>query len=100
MRWSDLQRESRLTLVCIDAGRVEPRLRVDGAVNVAVLHSGRIELEMQMRAEGTARLSHVADDLAGLHRLAGTHREGGHVGRHGGHAVRVPQGDVVAGPVA
>ena len=59
-----------MALVCVDTGRVEPGLRVDGLVNVAVLHAHRVELEMQVSAEGTARLSHVSDDLARLYRLA------------------------------
>ena len=42
-----------------------------GGVDVAGLHTGRVDLEVQVGTERAAGGADVADDLAGLHGLAG-----------------------------
>ena len=54
----------------------KPRLRIDRLVDIAVLHTGGIELEVQVSTECAAGLANAADDLPGLHWLAGAYGHG------------------------
>ena len=55
--------------------RFEPGLRIDCAVDVAVLDTCGVKLEVQVCAECAPRLAHATDDLPSLHSLAGAIRE-------------------------
>jgi hypothetical protein len=74
-------------------------LRIGCFVNVAVLDPFGIELEVQVCAECASGLADAADDLPGLHSLAGADSHRGHVRGHGGLAVTVFDRDMVSGPV-
>jgi hypothetical protein len=77
----------------------EPGLRIDRLVDIAVLNTSWIQLEMQVGTKGTTGLADVSDDLPGANALTGLYRHGRHVRRHGRLAIRVIDGDMVAGPV-
>src|SRR5829696_6288524 len=85
--------------VCCDPTGPEPWLRIDGPVDVPVLNTRGVKLEMQVSAEGAAGLADATDDLPGLYMLASPDGHGGHVRGHGGHAVPMLDRDMVAGPV-
>ena len=54
-----------------DSTGLEPGLRIDCLVHVAVLDARGIELEVQVSAECAAGLADATDDLPSLHSLAG-----------------------------
>ena len=74
-------------------------MRIDGLVHVAVLDARGIELEVEVSAKGAAGLADATDDLSSLHSLASSDGHGGHVRGHGGLAIPMLDGDMVASPV-
>ena len=72
---------------------------IDCLVHVAVLDTSGIKLEVQVSAKGAAGLADATDDLPRLHSLARPDGHGGHVRGHGGHAIPMLDGDMVASPV-
>ena len=73
---------------------------VDCVVDVAWCDPSWIDLEVDVRAEGPAGHADGADELAGRHRLTNADRDGRHVSHQGVGAIRVLDGDIVAGPPA
>src|SRR4030095_439523 len=86
---SRLEHAVRVPLMRADSVACEPGLRIDCLIDIAVLHAGWIELEVQVRTKGTTSLTDVPDDLAGTNGLAGPHGHRGHVRRHRRHAICV-----------
>lgn len=73
LKWAQdaLKRAQRIELMGRHAVGGKPGLRIDRLVDIAVLHTGGIELEVQVSTECPAGLANAADNLPGLHCLAG-----------------------------
>src|SRR4029453_2418529 len=85
--------------VCGDPNRSKPWLRIYRLVHIAVFDTGGVELEVQVSAEGAAGRTDIADDLSSPHGLPASYGHRRHVRGHGGHAIPMFDGDMVARPV-
>src|SRR5215203_1636874 len=95
-RWRSSSRET----LWLEAVSVEPGDWIDRPVDITWCDACRVDLEVDVRSEGSAGHPYSAYKLARRYSLADADRDSRHVRHQCVGAVGVLDGDIVAGPAA